>query len=509
MATTQYIGARYVPLFFTNPDDNSNNWKSGVAYDPLTVVTDLNQSYTSKIPVPASVGRPSENPTYWIMTGAYNAQVEQYRQEVQQIREDVNDIETNVETRLQAFQTEIDTDFNDFTQSIRGMNYSFNGSKIVSHAGGGNLLPNNTIQGVNLAIALEADAIEIDCQITSDHVPVCAHEPTVNGTVLKNTPYSQVSEISVATAGAHHMGCTIPSLESVALACKMAQKTLLLEFKWEAENHMTVDDLPYVKNLLDKVGIDDVVFISWISDPLTAYKEIDSSARCIWLLGDPTPVTTDNIAECKRLGFYGVGIPVSTDGTMIDYAHSIGLAVDSFTLDAWDSRTYTCLQHGSDYITTNDILSCGCFAYPKYDRRFIATAPSVQGVPMISKFFSTVNDPSYPYFVETVSRTNTNLTGISRLSASVTGSRAASMPLAVKPGDVIKYVSVGTYDLSVEVYNTYLSTWVANSGWLSADYTIPANGYMAILNYRRKDDGKLSFWELPGMHSQFAGITRS
>ncbi len=82
MAVTQYIGARYVPMFYTNPDDGTNNWHSGVVYDPLTIVTDINQSYTSKIPVPATVGRPSENPTYWILTGAYNAQVEQYRQEV-------------------------------------------------------------------------------------------------------------------------------------------------------------------------------------------------------------------------------------------------------------------------------------------------------------------------------------------------------------------------------------------------------------------------------------------
>lgn len=98
MATTQYIGARYVPLFYTNPDDNSNNWKSGVVYDPLTIVTDINQSYTSKIPVPASVGRPSENPTYWILTGAYNAQIEEYRQEVEAIQENVEDLGTNLET---------------------------------------------------------------------------------------------------------------------------------------------------------------------------------------------------------------------------------------------------------------------------------------------------------------------------------------------------------------------------------------------------------------------------
>ena len=96
MATTQYIGARYVPLFFTNPDDSSNNWKAGVVYDPLTVVTDLNQSYTSKIPVPASVGRPSENPTYWILTGAYSAQVEQYRQEVEEVKTEIDDLDAHI-----------------------------------------------------------------------------------------------------------------------------------------------------------------------------------------------------------------------------------------------------------------------------------------------------------------------------------------------------------------------------------------------------------------------------
>lgn len=89
MSVRQYVGARYVPLFYVNPDDNSNNWKSGIIYEPLTIVTDANQSYTSKREVPASVGRPSENLDYWILTGAYNAQVDQYRREVADLAEDV------------------------------------------------------------------------------------------------------------------------------------------------------------------------------------------------------------------------------------------------------------------------------------------------------------------------------------------------------------------------------------------------------------------------------------
>lgn len=106
MASTQYIGARYVPLLYTNPDDNTNNWKSGVVYDPLTVVTDLNQSYTSKIPVPATVGRPSENPAYWVLTGSYNAQiaalsasVADLQSSVTETEEDITEINDYLETK--------------------------------------------------------------------------------------------------------------------------------------------------------------------------------------------------------------------------------------------------------------------------------------------------------------------------------------------------------------------------------------------------------------------------
>lgn len=73
MANLQYIGARYVPKFFLNPDDQSNDWKSGVLYEALTIVTYNNDSYTSKIPVPANIGDPASNPNYWACTTKYTA----------------------------------------------------------------------------------------------------------------------------------------------------------------------------------------------------------------------------------------------------------------------------------------------------------------------------------------------------------------------------------------------------------------------------------------------------
>lgn len=75
MATTQYIGARYVPLF-ADPIE----WDKTRQYEPLTIVTNNGNSYTSRQFVPTGVEITNE--TFWALTGNYNAQIEQYRKEV-------------------------------------------------------------------------------------------------------------------------------------------------------------------------------------------------------------------------------------------------------------------------------------------------------------------------------------------------------------------------------------------------------------------------------------------
>ena len=86
----QYVGARYVPKFA-----DPVAWASGTSYEAMTIVTYNFSSYTSKIPVPATVGNPADNPDYWALTGNYNAQVEQYRQEVEQYRQETENVKIN------------------------------------------------------------------------------------------------------------------------------------------------------------------------------------------------------------------------------------------------------------------------------------------------------------------------------------------------------------------------------------------------------------------------------
>lgn len=86
MAIRNYVGARYVPKF-ANPVE----WQANTSYEAMVIVTYNNASYTSKVPVPPTVGNPAENSNYWALTGNYNAQVEEYRKATVEAQEHARD----------------------------------------------------------------------------------------------------------------------------------------------------------------------------------------------------------------------------------------------------------------------------------------------------------------------------------------------------------------------------------------------------------------------------------
>ena len=100
----QYVGARYVPKFASPVE-----WASNTSYEALTIVAFNNASYTSKVPVPPTVGNPADNPQYWALTGNYNAQVEQYRQETETVSNSLTTEITNRKNADTALQGQITT----------------------------------------------------------------------------------------------------------------------------------------------------------------------------------------------------------------------------------------------------------------------------------------------------------------------------------------------------------------------------------------------------------------
>lgn len=99
---TQYIGARYVPIFGRVNEDGIE-WDNSAPYEPLTIVLHQGNSYTSRQHVPAGVEITNEQ--YWANTGNYNAQVEQYRQEVRNLGARVSKNEADISENTDDINT--------------------------------------------------------------------------------------------------------------------------------------------------------------------------------------------------------------------------------------------------------------------------------------------------------------------------------------------------------------------------------------------------------------------
>lgn len=87
MTVREYIGARYVPIFM-------GNWDNTNTYEPLSIVQNNGNSYTSKQYVPTGIEITNEE--YWAETGNYNAQIEQYRNEVLDVVDRMDDIDDEI-----------------------------------------------------------------------------------------------------------------------------------------------------------------------------------------------------------------------------------------------------------------------------------------------------------------------------------------------------------------------------------------------------------------------------
>lgn len=100
MPSRQYIGARYVPKFYSNSVDGSTQWENNVVYEPLTYVTLQNgHMYISKKQVPATVGTPASNVEYWLDLGSYNGFIDDLQNQI----DIINDTTIpNVESEITA-----------------------------------------------------------------------------------------------------------------------------------------------------------------------------------------------------------------------------------------------------------------------------------------------------------------------------------------------------------------------------------------------------------------------
>ena len=159
----QYVGARYVPKFASPVA-----WAPSTSYEALTIVTFNNASYTSKIPVPPTVGNPANNPQYWALTGNYNAQVEQYRQETENYNAQVGQYRQDTEN--------YNAQVKEYRQSVIDLKNSLKTKPIVNALYLDNVINNNVIDAKALNNAIS----------TYGRIYIPKGHYTVNGTINVN-----------------------------------------------------------------------------------------------------------------------------------------------------------------------------------------------------------------------------------------------------------------------------------------------------------------------------------
>lgn len=171
----KYTGMRYVPLFA-----DPAQWDNSKTYEPLTIVLNEGNSYTSKTFVP--IGVDINNEQYWALTGNYNAQLEAYRQAVEELKKQFDlgfkDVITLQPTGLD------DTEYirTAILNSLPGQTLRFtNGNYIISGNNGFSI-------DKNINLSFDSNAV-LDCT-------ACTADTIINFTGNTGTFYPLQSSIT-------------------------------------------------------------------------------------------------------------------------------------------------------------------------------------------------------------------------------------------------------------------------------------------------------------------------
>lgn len=108
--------------------------------------------------------------------------------------------------------------------------------KFIAHRGASIDAPENTLEAYALAADLGFGWIEVDCQITSDHVPVMMHDFTLNRTTngqgyVVGTSFEKLRSLNASAGHARAEGLRVPTLEETLDLVLKRNLGVVLEIK--------------------------------------------------------------------------------------------------------------------------------------------------------------------------------------------------------------------------------------------------------------------------------------
>lgn len=219
---------------------------------------------------------------------------------------------------------------------------------IIAHRGGAGLAPENTLASFRNGLALNADYVEMDAQLSKDGVVVIIHDPTINRTTdgkgnVVDFTLTQLQTFNAAAAYAN--GTTerqaIPTFAQVLDLAKPTNVRVEVEVKLTAQNarypgleQKMIDEIN-AHGMLDRVQISSFDF-----DSLKEVKKISPRTRTVALISSDyfrsndisQPVKT--VDQMQGLGVEIIAINKDFLGVkLIEEAHIRKIQIEVWTVD--------------------------------------------------------------------------------------------------------------------------------------------------------------------------------
>ena len=216
---------------------------------------------------------------------------------------------------------------------------------IISHAACAGHAPENTLAGVNAALEIGADAIEVDVQASADGVPILMHDLTLDRTTngSGDLAYLTWEQLSALDAG----GEPVPAFAQ-ALDLTRGRALLVAEIK-RAGCEEALADVIRNAGALDKVMV-----CSFLSPVLEAMRQAEPKLPGSLLIAPQSMGNWPSMRELAlRLGLQAVSLPhPSLNVDVVTQARHSGLAVYAWTADT-ESDIQRLIDLDADGIVTN------------------------------------------------------------------------------------------------------------------------------------------------------------
>ena len=220
---------------------------------------------------------------------------------------------------------------------------------IVAHRTGGNMAPENSLEGLELAIAAGCYGSETDTQRTADGYYIINHDNTFKRLtgVNKKPGEMTLEEVRGLTITERSTGkqCAVPTVEELLDAVKGREK-LFLELKGVSADRRMADDL--VTMIREKDCVEDIVLISLkysVIDYIEKnYPEFETGVLMFGGIGNVSRMNCDILIMEEEM---------STD-QRINQIHSRGKQVYVWTVNTMDSM-YRFLDSGCDGVITDRV----------------------------------------------------------------------------------------------------------------------------------------------------------